>query len=326
MQQLNDDRNDRGPLELPERPLLAPWLRRADTPGRILLEYGDSILVLEGRSAELLLPRLLPLLDGHRSTDDVVAEIGEDARPAIELALAELTAAGALVGGPASDDQEALAAAATSPSPVTPAIASARLRAARAIVVGSSETAAALTNLLETSIGRVRPVDWDDESEACHADVGLAAPSPSELPLLAAWNERMLEARCAWIQALPPNGRFAAIGPLYLPGETCCHACYEARRSAALGSAVELESLALVPASYPVGRMLATAIAALAGTLALRWLATADPSLPGALFALELEDGLRLARHRVFRVPRCHACSGVLDLASPLPWAEELAA
>jgi bacteriocin biosynthesis cyclodehydratase domain-containing protein len=281
--------------------------------------------VLEGRAAEVLLPTLLPLLDGSRSSDDLVAEIGEDARPAVERALAELTDAGALVEGPAVDDEEALVAVATSGSPIAPAVASARLRAARAIVVGSGETAAALTRLLDGAVGAVSRAAWDDASAITSASLALAAPAPSELPRLTAWNERLLDARRAWIQALPPNGRFAAVGPLYLPGETCCHACYATRRASALGGGAELAAIELAPASYPVGRMLATATAALTGTFALRWLATADPALPGTLFALELEDGVRLSRHRVLRVPRCHACSGALDFARPLPWAEELA-
>jgi bacteriocin biosynthesis cyclodehydratase domain-containing protein len=325
VQQLSGESGDRGPLHVPERPLLAPWLRRAATPGRILLEYADSIFVLEGRSAELLLPAMLPLLDGSRSTDDLVAEIGEEVRPAVEHALEELAGGGALVEGPAVADADALSAAATSVPPIAPALAAARLQAGRVIVVGAGETAAALAGLFDGVVGDVGHVGWDDEHAIGRADLAVAAPSPAELPLLAAWNERMLDARRAWIQALPPNGRFAAIGPLYLPGETCCYACYTYRRASALGAGEELAALELAPASYPVDRMLATATAALAGSVALRWLTAADPTLPGALFALELEDGLHVERHRVFRVPRCNACSGALDVAPALPWAEELA-
>src|SRR5262249_46884698 len=148
VQQLSGESDDRGPLHVPERPLLAPWLRRAATPGRILLEYADSILVLEGRSAELLLPVLRPLLDGSRSTDDLVAEIGEEARPAVERALAELATGGALVDGPSVASAEAVSAAATSAPPIPPAFAAARLRSASAIVAGAGETASTLGRLL----------------------------------------------------------------------------------------------------------------------------------------------------------------------------------
>ena len=45
----------------------------------------------------------------------------------------------------------------------------------------------------------------------------------------------MLESRTPWSQVLPFNGRFAAIGPLFVPGQTCCAACFEQRRGHALG-------------------------------------------------------------------------------------------
>src|SRR5436309_7929164 len=51
---------DSGPL--PERPLLAPWLRRAESPdGALLLEYADEIVAVDGDAS------VLQLLDGTRT-------------------------------------------------------------------------------------------------------------------------------------------------------------------------------------------------------------------------------------------------------------------
>ena len=56
-----------------ERPLLKPWYRLSTNGGRSVLRYAGSVLEFEGRAAERLLPHLLPLLDGTRTVDDVVA-------------------------------------------------------------------------------------------------------------------------------------------------------------------------------------------------------------------------------------------------------------
>jgi hypothetical protein len=50
------------------------------------------------------------------------------------------------------------------------------------------------------------------------------APSPADLPRLDSWNELALARGIRWLQVLPPNGRFAALGPLFVPDETSTHA------------------------------------------------------------------------------------------------------
>jgi hypothetical protein len=60
-----------------------------------------------------------------------------------------------------------------------------------------------------------------------------------------------------------------------------------------------------------------------AAMLALRWLAWRDPLAPGKIQAIELGAGLELAVHHVYRVPRCPVCSGLSDMAPPLPWFKE---
>ncbi len=79
-------------METAERPLLKPWYRLSAEGGRSVLRYAGSVLEFEGAAAERLIPHLLPLLDGTRTVDDVVAELGEAVRPAIEHALSLLRA------------------------------------------------------------------------------------------------------------------------------------------------------------------------------------------------------------------------------------------
>jgi bacteriocin biosynthesis cyclodehydratase domain-containing protein len=292
---LNSDAQ--GPL--PERPLLAPWLRRVEHDGELLLEYGDEILALAGDPAPAL------GLDGTRE----IAELS----PRERAAAAALAAEGVVVAGPAVADEDALREAAL--GRVVPSLAARRLRAASVSLVGESAVAEEAARLLP---GRVRRQAFDEEPAG---GIVVAAPAPSQLPLLARWNERCLEAAVPWLLVLPFNGRFASVGPLFVPGESCCYACLVGRRASALADGADLLALERAPAPYPVGRGLAAALGGLAATAVAGWLARAGQVPTGTLLALELEDGIRMTRHRVLRVPRCAACSPARGEPALVPWA-----
>jgi bacteriocin biosynthesis cyclodehydratase domain-containing protein len=289
-----------GPL--PQRPLLAPWLRRASHEGSLLLEYADEIVALEGTAVD----RVLPLLDGTRR----VEELG----PADRDAVARLAAAGVVVPGPATGDGEALREAAL--GRVAPSVTAARLEASTIAIAGTGATAEEAARLLP---GRVARVGWRETLD--RADLAIAAPSPAELPELAEWNEARLSSSTPWLLVLPFNGRFASVGPLFLPGETCCYACFVQRRAAALPDPRDFLQLESAPASYPVGRSLAAVLAGTAAVVTSRWLGREDAVLAGAFIAFELDLGLQATRHRVLRVPRCPACSPAAGMPSLLPWA-----
>lgn len=310
---------EQGPL--PSRPLLAPWFRRARDGGRLLLGYGHALVALDGAAVHALVPRLLRLLDGTRTVEALVGELGERARPAVLGAIRALAEAGVVVEGPSPSSPAALHYAADSGVP--PHESAARIEGAAVAVVGSSVAAGLLPRLLLQS--GVRVVDGASWSAAPPVDVALVAPAPFELPLLGAWNRRLLETDTPWLQVLPYDGRLAAIGPLVLPGDTACHECFRRRRLANEDDPEARAVLDAAPAGYPEPPALAAALAGLAATLALDWIATRDPSLPGALFVLELEEGLRVTRHHVYRVPRCAACSPSRRLPAPMPWVEEAA-
>src|ERR1043166_1660931 len=76
--------------------LLAPWYRLSWSDDRLLLEHGQTVVALEGGAVRTLLPTLLPLLDGTRTHDDLVARLGVAVRPALELALEVLASHGLL--------------------------------------------------------------------------------------------------------------------------------------------------------------------------------------------------------------------------------------
>jgi bacteriocin biosynthesis cyclodehydratase domain-containing protein len=123
---------------------------------------------------------------------------------------------------------------------------------------------------------------------------------------------------------LPFDGRFAAVGPLFLPGDTCCYECFRLRRLAGLDYDDEFWAL---ERSTPPSRSAAALdliTAGLAATVALRYVVGAAAAVVGGFHALELGPTIALDFHRVLRVPRCPACSAVSRQAQPLPWFKEL--
>jgi bacteriocin biosynthesis cyclodehydratase domain-containing protein len=302
---------------LPERPLLAPWYRCTETADGFALEYADAIVALAGAAARALVPRLAPLLDGTRTVEEVVAELDE---PLAEAAVRRLAAEGVILDGDAAAAGETASfCAVATAAPGGPAAAAGRLRTASVELTGAGSAAAELARLLSASGAAVAR----GFGSCPDASLAVVAPAPHELPSLREWNERLLERGTPWLQVLPHNGRFAAIGPLYVPGDTCCYECFRRRRAAALGAPPELDALERAPARYPDPPAVASAVAGVAAVLALAWLVDPEAVPAGTLYALELGATARLEGHRVYRAPRCPACSPSASLPSPLPWALE---
>jgi bacteriocin biosynthesis cyclodehydratase domain-containing protein len=302
-------------METAERPLLKPWYRLSAEGGRSVLRYAGSVLEFEGAAADRLIPHLLPLLDGTRTVDDVVAELGEAVRPAIEHALSLLRAHDLLTEpSPAGVDARCaeLLAATTGH---TVAEVHARLSVAEACVLGTGRAAEPLGRILQASgVLGVERLDWND---APRGGLVVVAPSSGELARLDEWNERALDARAPWMQVLPFDGRFAAIGPVFVPGQTACHACYRWRRDATIAPTPDRTT-----GHYLEAPALDAVLAGLAAQVVLRQLTRVDAGEAGVLLAVELVPELRCTRHYVYRVPRCPACSPVARRAALAPWSD----
>lgn len=316
-----------GGASLPTRPYLRPWYALVADGDRLLLEFAGTVVAMEGAALKRLVPALLPLLDGSRTYEQIVADLGPAAEPAIAKALALLASHGALTDGPSLAQEphpfrrsaEALAAARRDgPSP---AAVLARLRSSCVAVAGDAALAEDVArSLLAAGVGAVRSVAWDSVALDGVCDMAVAVAAAGELPALRAWSRNRIEDGVCWL-ALPPfDGRLAPVGPLVVPGETACFECYELRRAANSDCRDELRSVecGAVPArsAAPVDAL----VAATAAIVVLRRLAGLDLVTPGAFYALELSMPLSLTLHRILRVPRCPACSPTATAAAPLPW------
>jgi bacteriocin biosynthesis cyclodehydratase domain-containing protein len=319
---------------LPERPLLKPWYRLAEDGGRLLFEYGHSVLVFEGEATTRLLPAMLPLLDGAHTVGEIVRALGEAAEPAIVNALLVLdrhrllTEAPPEEGAAGSELEAAEFLVATARRRIGLRQVRERLADAGVRVAGCGRVGEDIGRLLRLAgVGHVAqgPLRVENATAGLGPtplDLTVAVPDGDELPALVDWNRTALQLGLPWFQVLPFDGRYAALGPLFIPGETCCYGCYRIRRASNSGYPDELRALERSRAPYPVAAPLAVAVAGLAATQTLRWIVERDASLPGVLHALEYGSSLGLTAHHVYRVPRCPACSEARDLAPPLPWFE----
>jgi bacteriocin biosynthesis cyclodehydratase domain-containing protein len=311
---------------VPERPLLKPWYRLAVDDGKVVLDHAQSAVVFEGAAAARLLPALLPLLDGEHSLSDIVATLGRPAAAAIEQAL-ELLAAHRLLTDPLPDpsafpdrDETVRFLLAADRSGRDASTVREALEQAQVTIAGTAPLGEEVARILLCS--GVEQIDRVSLGAQPLSDCSLAlvAPVAYELSELSTWNRRCLASGIVWLALLPCDGRFAPVGPLFVPGETACYDCFRIRRASTCGYAAEFWSLEDAPVSYPDPVPIRRTVAGLAGWLVLRWLVGRDASLPGVLHALELGPPLTVSAHHVWRVPRCPSCSNASATAPPSPW------
>ena len=312
-------------MSLPDRPALAPWCRLVEDGSRVLIERGGTLVTLEGGAARALLPKLLPLLDGTRTQEELQATLGHAAAPAVDNALALLAEHQLLVDGPTEEGHPTGAAAAFAAAVVgtrTPAAVDA-LDGACVAVVGSGSIARELARLLPLSgLPEVEILSLDQEPAA--GSFVVAAPEHDEREALSSLNDSRLERRGSWLQVLPYDGRFVIAGPVFVPGTSACQRCFVTRRAAASGYDEDFDLVERTPRRASPPPPLVSIAAGLAVVLAVRWLATGDPTLPGRFYALEAGTVVGLRFDRLLRAPRCAAC-GPQAQAVPSPWFEAVA-
>ena len=307
------------------RPLLAPWYRAVGDGERLLLEYAQSVVVLEGGAVRTLLPALLPLLDGTRTVDELAARLGLAVRPAIDAAVDLLRERGVVVDGPdAPAELRDAARAAAAAYGLGPAIAADRLRSTTVGVAGHGGVRLDLVRLLAASgFRQITALRWSGRRRV---DLAILVPAADELDRLSAWNRAALDSGSPFLLLRPWDGRLAAVGPLVLPHQTCCYECLLLRRAANSPYGDDLADVEAAPLAAAPDRSLEAIAAAVAAHVASRWLVGADRTVPGVLYALETQPALRLGEHPVLRVPRCPACSVAERAAPPLPWHAAVAA
>ena len=306
-------------------PSLKPWYRVYFHDEQVIFHYGDSVVCLNGQTAATIIPRLLPLLDGRHSMDEIALVAGGDAKVA-RAAVSLLDRFELLMDGVAPKEDSAAARTAVFLSSiggasVTEDVAQ-RLAAARISVLGSSNVAGEILRGLHLSGSGSADVASFSNFALSDADLVIVAPTISEVPRLRELNACAIGKRQPWLQVLPYDGRFAAIGPIYIPGETACYACFQLRRAANVKYPQEFFKLEQATSAFEQCMPLDLTVAGLAVLHALRWIGARDAALAGSFISFAPLSDRATAAHHVLRVPRCTACSGAVNVTAPSPWYE----
>ena len=233
------------------------------------------------------------------------------------------TSNGLLVDGPAAEEHDAAACYVALVSSATPAQPRNRVDelVRRGLRVGARRSRGGAPARDRWSHDGVRGPLWTDP--ASDGDLIVAAPAAQET-CTARKSERTITcatphhgSRCSpptaasprWVRSTSPVRRRVT------PATSC-----DAGRPPATSTTSQL--IERQPVRAPMPAATSTITAGLAALICLRWLGARDPTLPGVLYALELQGTLALTRHRVLRVPRCPACGTASPPANP--WFREI--
>jgi bacteriocin biosynthesis cyclodehydratase domain-containing protein len=167
---------------------------------------------------------------------------------------------------------------------------------------------AALEALQELGAPHERTLEGADAG----ADVVLLALDRWDLARIEAWNAEATARRQPWLAACATEARRVQVGPLVVPGETACYACYTARRLADAWRPDALASHFDALRAAPGPDLLPAMWSRLAGQLgaweAVRFQRGLAPASLGAAVSLGA-DGLDTASDVVPKAPRCEVCS-----------------
>jgi bacteriocin biosynthesis cyclodehydratase domain-containing protein len=136
---------------------------------------------------------------------------------------------------------------------------------------------------------------------------------------LVRWNRTFLDRGGSWLPITPFDGSSALIGPLMIPGETCCYECLIRRRASNVEFSERFRDVWLDAGAAPTVPALTQWMQAIAALVLTRWLVQASPDVTSRVYRLD-PALLRVDSAFVFPVPRCSACSAAAWLPLPAPW------
>jgi bacteriocin biosynthesis cyclodehydratase domain-containing protein len=226
--------------KMPERPRLRRTLGVVPMGAdRVQLRAGDErIVVLEGEFVRSALPALLPLMDGARTTSEIVMELdGSLEASAVRDAIGALWERGLLEDGADWPDDLGAAEEATARYltnfGLPASMVSEALRSTAILCVGDEGFAALVANEFtvhgfsraDVAGGGAAPVgDRLRETDlVVYAETAAGRFAREEL------NPACLETRTPWMHVSVAPGNHGVLGPLFVPPHTCCYECYRGR-------------------------------------------------------------------------------------------------
>lgn len=274
---------------------------------KVLLKSADKSLSLAADGIQRLLDCLLPLLDGSRAEAQVLAAVPADLQEGAKELLQLFAKEGFLDAEPTK-----------------------KLAECRIVLIGSGRLERKIAQCLRDSgaawleeVSEDSPDSWPLLQQLRSADMAVVcadAPRPDVCELV---NKAALTVRLPWL-LVQADGRDGWVGPLFVPGETGCHACltkrllscsFHAETDKAVHAAALrkpcTESLELLPPFTDL-------LAATAALEIIRHLTELSPPLTyKAQLLLDCVSGIT-RRDPLHRVPRCPACSAAGEQISAI--------
>lgn len=295
-----------------KQPRLRSHLRAEFVKGQVFLLGDMEAFCLDGKFVE----RLVPLLDGTRSVEQLVADMGMQQGPLPVLTqLRRFEAAGYLTEG-ASDLPASMTEWVDAFGLATQDVARVLARSRVAVTALGTTTGTVATGLRDSGLGNVEEVAADALDSASW-DLVVVLVDDYLNEDLDALNTTMLARSQAWMLA-KPTGTATWVGPGFEPGETGCWRCLAQR----LEGNRQAERFVYGRQGKPARLFLESENASghhlLAGLLApavLTRLAAGSSDLTGVLRTNSLRHGTQ-GDHVLVRQPQCPAC-GDPSVASP---------
>jgi ribosomal protein S12 methylthiotransferase accessory factor len=274
----------------------------------VLLLHENGARVLRGSLYE----RLIPLLDGTRTVDQLVESLSQDFTAAeVYFTLIFLQSRGYLCQ--ALSTLQPAEAAFWSSLGVDPEQAASLIRSSCVALYWSGPRSdSGIVATISRALTDVGVVVIDNISEA---DLILVVSETYLEPELEELNRRFRLESKRWLM-LRPRGRELWLGPLFEPGEPGCHTCL--RQGLEWQNQIERFASSLTGVPEPLLMPLAQApgAIALAAQFAVlevgRILAGASPQSAGHLLSLNLVD-FNIGRHALVVDPHCSTCGTAVE-------------
>jgi bacteriocin biosynthesis cyclodehydratase domain-containing protein len=330
------------------KPTLRPYFHIIPMEGeRVQLRSARKIMLLRGKLASTLIPQLLPYLDGHHPTEEIVAKLSGFSEKDVRGALDLLSQRGLLEEGnltPPPDfgpdesarlDQQMLFFGELEGDQFA---SQRKLKQGRVVVWAAEGLCVPLVSTLaDSGIGQVSVVSpvsgelsgpavqhasreihsADDAREVMTgANLAIVATSGPAPTLLSYFNEAALQTDVPLLPA-QLNGTEAIVGPTIYPRQTACYTCYELRSRANEPFYDEYlayeEYLDRTPHQRRIGALRSSCglVANVVAWEAVRVLTEFTlPGLAGSILIVNLLT-LETSTQKVFKLPRCPVCSRV---------------
>jgi SagB-type dehydrogenase family enzyme len=229
-------------FRLPVRPCLVPGLVRVLLPdGLAFLGSGNRHSALRGRTAVSLIPRLLPSLDGTRTSAELAETHPDVAESTLNACVSLLYVSGLLQDGPAGTDVELI------PAEVAGYLgrnldttrvnrnldeACQRLAQTRVLIAGPESLTVRLRT--ELAAAGVDTHGWAGPAENLGAGDFVVGVDDGNVEALAELDDAGRRAGIAWLRTAS-GARTAEVGPLFDARHTCCYRCFAEGRTGPSG-------------------------------------------------------------------------------------------